>query len=148
MPGIGSFIREIAVQISDMLESKPILLSKTNAKVLSVKKQALLVRCACTGEIATYVLELKRSHIDLWLSRANCFSDYMEIAWCMAIRWWDDCESKGGLLNAFHAAGECRRQVKNLTNFVKNFKIVEFHNHIRNHHEQCIQISTNMPSPH
>ena len=49
-------------------------------------------------------------------------------------------------LNAFHAAGECRRQVKNVTNFVKNVNIVEFHDHIWNHHGKCIQISTNMPS--
>ena len=27
------------------------------------------------------------------------------------------------------AAGECRRQVKNLIKFVKNVKIVEFHDH-------------------
>ena len=47
--------------------------------------------------------------------------------------------------NAFHAAGECRRQVINLTNCVQNVKIVEFHDHIWNHHEKCIQISTNMP---
>ena len=50
------------------------------------------------------------------------------------------------MVNAFHAAGECRRQVKKLTKFVKNVKIVEFHYHIWNHHEKCIQISTNMPS--
>ena len=49
-------------------------------------------------------------------------------------------------LNAFRAAGECRRQVKNVTNFVKYLKIVEFHDHIWIHHEKCIQISTNMPS--
>ena len=49
-------------------------------------------------------------------------------------------------LNAFHVAGECRRQVKNVKNLVKNCKIVEFQYHIRNHHEKCIQISTNMPS--
>ena len=29
---------------------------------------------------------------------------------------------------------------------LKNAKIVEFQYHIRNHHEKCIQISTNMPS--
>ena len=34
---------------------------------------------------------------------------------------------------------------KNLTNLVKNVKIVEFHDHIWNHQEKCIQISTNMP---
>ena len=48
-------------------------------------------------------------------------------------------------INAFHAAGECRRQVKNLTKFVKNIEIVEFHDHIWNHNEKWIQISTNMP---
>ena len=30
-------------------------------------------------------------------------------------------------------------------NVVKNVKIVEFHDHIWNHREKCIQISTNMP---
>ena len=49
------------------------------------------------------------------------------------------------MLNTYHATGECRRQVKNITNLVKNVKIVEFHYHIWNHHEKCIQISTNMP---
>ena len=33
----------------------------------------------------------------------------------------------------------------NLTNFVKNVNIVEFHDHIWNHHEKYIEISTNMP---
>ena len=31
---------------------------------------------------------------------------------------------------AFHAAGEGRRQVKNVTNLFKNVNIVEFHDHI------------------
>ena len=48
--------------------------------------------------------------------------------------------------NAFHAAGECRRQVKNVTNLVKNVTIVEFHDYIWNHREKYIQNSTNMPS--
>ena len=48
-------------------------------------------------------------------------------------------------LNAFQAAGGCRRQVKTLTKFVKNVEIVEFHDHIWSHHEKCIQKSTNMP---
>ena len=48
-------------------------------------------------------------------------------------------------LSAFHAAGECRRQVIDVTNFVKNVNIMEFHGHIWNHHEKCIQICTNMP---
>ena len=50
------------------------------------------------------------------------------------------------LPNTSHTAGEGRRQVKNLTHFVKNVKIVEFHNYIWNQREKCIQISTNMPS--
>ena len=49
------------------------------------------------------------------------------------------------VLNAFHAAGESRRQVKKLTNCIQNVKIVEFHDHIWNHHEKCNQKSTNMP---
>ena len=48
-------------------------------------------------------------------------------------------------LNAFHAAGECRRQVKKLSKCAKNVKIVEFHYRIWNHNEKCIKISTNMP---
>ena len=48
-------------------------------------------------------------------------------------------------LNAFHAAGECRQQVILFTHFVKIINILEFHDHIWNHHEKCIQISTNMP---
>ena len=46
---------------------------------------------------------------------------------------------------AAHAAGECKRQVKNVTNLEKNVKICEFNDHIWNHHEKCIEISTNMP---
>ena len=49
-------------------------------------------------------------------------------------------------INAFHAAGECRRQIKKLTKFVKNVKIVEFHDHIWYRNERCIQISTHMTS--
>ena len=47
--------------------------------------------------------------------------------------------------NTFHAAGECRQQVKNLIKFVKTVKIVEFRDHIWNHNQECIQISPNMP---
>ena len=39
----------------------------------------------------------------------------------------------------------CIRQVKNVTNFVKNDRIVEFHDHIWNHHSKYIQINTNIP---
>ena len=49
------------------------------------------------------------------------------------------------IVNIFHAAGECRRQVKNVTNLVNNVNILEFHDHIWNRIEKCIQISTNMP---
>ena len=49
------------------------------------------------------------------------------------------------MLNAFHAAGECRRHVQNCTTNVKNVKIVELYYQIWIHHEKCIQISTNMP---
>ena len=49
-------------------------------------------------------------------------------------------------ISTYHAAGECRRQFKNLTNLLKKVKTVGFQYHIRIHHEKCIQISTNMPS--
>ena len=49
------------------------------------------------------------------------------------------------MFDAFHAAGECRRQVKKLTHFVKCVNIVEFHDYIWNHHAKCIQISTKLP---
>ena len=49
------------------------------------------------------------------------------------------------MFNAFPAAGKFRRQVKNVTHFVQNVKIEEFHNHIWNHHEKYIEISTNIP---
>ena len=51
-----------------------------------------------------------------------------------------------GQTNSNTQIGECRRQVQNLTTFVKNVEIVEFHDHIWNHNEKCIQLSTNMPS--
>ena len=38
-----------------------------------------------------------------------------------------------------------RRQVQNVIKMIKNVKIVKFHDHIWNHHENCIRISTNMP---
>ena len=43
------------------------------------------------------------------------------------------------------AASEYRRQVRNGTNVVKNVTILEFGDHIWNHYEKCIHISTNMP---
>ena len=32
-----------------------------------------------------------------------------------------------------------------ITNICKNVEIVKVHDHIWNHHEKCIQLSTNMP---
>ena len=64
----------------------------------------------------------------LW---ARCVLSYM---------WWIR------YVNTYNVAGVSRRQDQNVTNLVKNVKIVEFHNHIRNSHEKCIQISTNMPN--
>ena len=48
-------------------------------------------------------------------------------------------------VNVFHTAGECRRQVKNVTKFVKKIKIVIFHDHIWNRNEKGIRISANIP---
>ena len=51
------------------------------------------------------------------------------------------------LINTFHAAGVSRRQVKKCHKSFKNVNILEFGDYIIwNHHEKCIQISTNMPS--
>ena len=47
-------------------------------------------------------------------------------------------------INTSRAAGECRRQVKNVTNLVKIVSIVEFHDRVWNQYEKYIQISTNM----
>ena len=51
--------------------------------------------------------------------------------------------------NTYHAADKSRRQVQNVAKFCpkcrKILKMLEFHYHIWNHHEKCIQISTNMP---
>ena len=51
------------------------------------------------------------------------------------------------IVNNYHAAAECRRQVKNGKKKIgkKRVKIVEFHDHIWNHHKKYIQISTNIP---
>ena len=62
-----------------------------------------------------------------------------------ACRMGSDSSNRFCAVNAFHVAGECRRQVKNVTNLFKNVKIVEFHDHIWNHCEKFIQKSTNMP---
>ena len=48
-------------------------------------------------------------------------------------------------VNTLHAAGVSRRQFKNGQQIVKNVKIVESRDKIWNHHEKCIEISTNMP---
>ena len=47
------------------------------------------------------------------------------------------------------ASGASRRQDTNFTKVSKQkVKILEFGNYIWNHHEKCIQISTNMPGIH
>ena len=40
---------------------------------------------------------------------------------------------------------QASRRRKKLTHFVTNVKMMEFHYHIWNRHEKCIEISTNMP---
>ena len=45
-------------------------------------------------------------------------------------------------VNTYHAAGMSRRQVKKKKR--KNVNILECYYHIWNHHEKCIQKSTNM----
>ena len=42
--------------------------------------------------------------------------------------------------------GRCEQMTgKKIHNIFKNVNILEFHDHIWNHHEKCIQKSTNMP---
>ena len=48
-------------------------------------------------------------------------------------------------LNAYHATGEYRLQVKYVTLKFVNVKIMESCDHIWNHCKKCIQKSTNMP---
>ena len=50
-----------------------------------------------------------------------------------------------GLTLTTGQAWASRRHVQNFTNFVKNVKIMEFHDHIWIHLVKCIQISPNMP---
>ena len=49
------------------------------------------------------------------------------------------------LQNRDHTARMRRRQVKHFPTFLKNIIILEFHDHILNHHEISIQISIDMP---
>ena len=49
------------------------------------------------------------------------------------------------IINTYNAADVSRRQVQNVTNFVKNVNILEFGYYIWNHYEKCIQKSPNMP---
>jgi hypothetical protein len=50
------------------------------------------------------------------------------------------------LLNLLHAGVDCRRHAQMFTIFSKKFKIVAFHGHIQNQHENRIKMSTNKPS--
>ena len=45
----------------------------------------------------------------------------------------------------YHVAGVNRRQLKNITKLSRKCQILEFRDNIWNHHEEYIQISTNMP---
>ena len=47
--------------------------------------------------------------------------------------------------HAFHVAGKCRRQIKKLTNLVTDVNILEFHDHIWNHHVKYIDKCKNPP---
>ena len=49
-------------------------------------------------------------------------------------------------INTYHAAGVSRRVVKHYPTLFKNVNILEFHDHIWNYLEKCIQKSTNMRS--
>ena len=72
-------------------------------------------------------------------------SFYDEGTSCTLTGWGHTAEGgKISLFNAFHAAGEYRRQVKKWHKIFKNDNILEFHD-TWNHHGKCIQISTNMP---
>ena len=46
--------------------------------------------------------------------------------------------------NSYNAEGMSRRHVQNGTKIYKYFNILEFYDHIWNHLEKCIHISTNM----
>ena len=51
------------------------------------------------------------------------------------------------LTHTYHAAGVNRRHnCTKLHKISKNVNIFEFHDHNWDHHEKCIQLSTNMPS--
>ena len=47
-------------------------------------------------------------------------------------------------MTCYYVADVSRRQVQNVTKFVKNVNIIELHFCIWNHHGKCIQISTNI----
>ena len=70
---------------------------------------------------------------DLETSRSQVGHDHLLVNECDVSK-----PNKFELVNAFHAAGECRWQDKNVTHFVKNINIVEFHGQIWNHNEKCI----------
>ena len=49
------------------------------------------------------------------------------------------------IFDIYHTAGMMnRRHVQNVPTFLKNTNSFEFHDHIWNHQEKCIQMSTNM----
>ena len=48
-------------------------------------------------------------------------------------------------VNSYGAERVSRRHVKKCHKIVRNVKILAFRDYIWNHHDKCIQISTNMP---
>ena len=57
---------------------------------------------------------------------------------------WEDTEHYFNT-QAYHAAGVSRRQFKKFKKMFKKVNTLEVDEHIWNHHENCIQKSTNMP---
>ena len=64
------------------------------------------------------------------------------------ICWLLECQGYGQEwnINIHQVAGVSRRQINKNTKMFKNVNIIEFSYFSWNHHEKCIEISTNMPS--
>ena len=63
---------------------------------------------------------------------------------CLMCNGWTSFRKPDSLNDFTKAASECRRQVNNGTNLVKDVKIVTFYDQIWNLHEKYIEISTNI----
>ena len=77
-------------------------------------------------------------------------SDYIDEVQCAQPQGGREGVSYGCVLcvciNTYHAAGVNRRHVKQFAKMFKNVNCLEFGDVIQNHHEKCIEISTNMAS--